>query len=531
MLPVVFGALGLMGAAAYGEAAPTPQRRGLRRLFRRRGGPRPEHRGLFRRGGGGKRIEAAIQAANDFGSWARSSGLRPSSFHQWHRIKGRDRRRLQDEYTIFVEPLTKHQAFGPASDEAHRIAKAYGAKVKMTAGDDAGEYVFTFYGGRSRRDLDLDSLPYPYPHQAPQIAAPVAPQASAQPRILRDGSGYVYKQFRDNSVQIIGAPAKAQQAVEISKKSPYRLGHRERVAESVIKMFGPHPAGSVYGLDEEQRGARRDERQEPAKNAANDFVGWANQGGHQPRLRRWHRVSIRQVPPTRQTGDFTIFLDGISSDEAYGPVSKEAHRLAKLHGTKAKVVIGDDEGEYAFTFFGVRKEKGERRRRPSAARESMGRDDSYGSDAFWAGFDFEDEVSEMGDEEFGIDVDFDIARRDLFGADPYITSEALGRANTFSRSDLFDSVEAETALDEDDLFDIMEENAEFGAFWHSKKRRDQLKKKRYTRQLKKREKARRRWGPLAGQWNPLTGPMFVPTHRLEQRYSEYRGVGDPDEMI
>ena len=51
---------------------------------------------------------------------------------------------------------------------------------------------------------------------------------------------------------------------------------------------------------------------------------------------------------------------------------------------------------------------------------------------------------------------------DGYGADPHITSEALGRANTFSRADLFDSVEAETALDEDDLFDIMEENAEFG---------------------------------------------------------------------
>jgi hypothetical protein len=54
-------------------------------------------------------------------------------------------------------------------------------------------------------------------------------------------------------------------------------------------------------------------------------------------------------------------------------------------------------------------------------------------------------------------------RRGKFGGvDPYITSEALGLENHFSRPDLFDSVQAETALMEDDLFDIMEEAAEFG---------------------------------------------------------------------
>jgi hypothetical protein len=82
--------------------------------------------------------------------------------------------------------------------------------------------------------------------------------------------------------------------------------------------------------------------------------------------------------------------------------------------------------------------------------------------------------SEMLDVGFDPDADFDMEDLDLFleeddeddefgAVDPYITSEALGRANTFSRSQLFDSVEAETALDEDDLFDIMEENAEYGS--------------------------------------------------------------------
>jgi hypothetical protein len=48
------------------------------------------------------------------------------------------------------------------------------------------------------------------------------------------------------------------------------------------------------------------------------------------------------------------------------------------------------------------------------------------------------------------------------GIDPYIRSDALGVPSTLSRAQFFDSVEAETALMEDELFDIMEENAEYG---------------------------------------------------------------------
>ncbi|MHC4932887.1 MAG: hypothetical protein ACYTGV_11925 [Planctomycetota bacterium] len=67
---------------------------------------------------------------------------------------------------------------------------------------------------------------------------------------------------------------------------------------------------------------------------------------------------------------------------------------------------------------------------------------------------------------------------------------------------------------------------EFGAFWHTARQ----KRRRAKRQLERREKGRRKWGPLAGQWNPFTGPMFVPTHRLEQKYADYYGF-DPDEDL
>ena len=106
-------------------------------------------------------------------------------------------------------------------------------------------------------------------------------------------------------------------------------------------------------------------------------------------------------------------------------------------------------------------------------------------------------------------VDFDIARRDLFGLDPYITSEALGRSNTFSRSDLFDSVEAETALDEDDLFDIMEENAEFG--FDDDDSYGGIFKRNLVHQI----------GRLRGQWQDAEASGdLTKMHRLEGRISE-----------
>jgi hypothetical protein len=118
-------------------------------------------------------------------------------------------------------------------------------------------------------------------------------------------------------------------------------------------------------------------------------------------------------------------------------------------------------------------------------------------------------------------VDPDIARWELFGADPYITSEALGRANTFSRSQLFDSVEAETALDEDDLFDIMEENAEFGAGLEREAAYQSVPTSYgalFQRNLGKQiEKMRRQWARAKANGD------LTKMHQLEGRIAEAEG--------